>query len=163
MYTCIHTCVGVHASFLCGYRALSCGPCRGTAPPMRWGPAWASGRGSDTPFVNLVLSRAGKKKPKIWRKARWCGFARGWYFVLCVCVSFFFFFPSLSPPTRPPLGLWQMLCMWKLAILFLSEASPSPFLPHVTTPCCGFTERERGRERDHSVKSIKPWSLVCSS
>lgn len=106
MYTCIHTCVGVHASFLCGYRALSCGPCRGTAPPMRWGPAWASGRGSDTPFVNLVLSRAGKKKTQNLKEGKMMWFCKGVIFCF-VCVRVIFFFLPLSLSPHPP-SPWSM-------------------------------------------------------
>lgn len=114
MYTCIHTCVGVHASFLCSYRALSCSPRTGTAPTDVVGTCLGEWHRIGHTVCEFSAIPSRRIKPQTWRKARWCGFARGWYFGLCACVSLFFFFffssfsffsLSLSPPTRPPLGL----------------------------------------------------------
>lgn len=153
MWTCIHTCGGAHAAFQSrpGPSLVATTDALGT----RLG-QWLR-TGHNICEFSAILSR--QQNPQIWRKARRCGFAKGWYFVLCVCVSFFY----LSP--HPP-SLWSIAdALYVKACNFvLVWGFPlSLFTTRNYTMLWFHKKRERGRERDHSVKSIKPWSLVCSS
>lgn len=97
MYTCIHTCGGAHAAFLS--RAGPSLAATTDALGTRLGQWLRTGR----TICEFIAIPSRQKNPQIWRKARRCGFAKGWYFVscVCVCVCVIFFFFSLPPPTLP--------------------------------------------------------------